>query len=158
MEQRLPGAGRHGVGRNKSWMAAFVLAVSTGCAWGQWDSKPAERPLSRRELASRAVTVVGEGEFAEALAQAMVHEGFNVVPHPPYHQELEVTLVTTGAQDGSLAVATMRSDGFFVDEAKAPAAGDRTAAELARTLAVSQGMADFVRNGGTPQQANFSPD
>jgi hypothetical protein len=73
-----------------------------------------------------------------------------VVAHPPYHEELEVTVST----QGPVAIATLRSDGFFVDEERAT--GNDTAA-LARALARSSAMADFVRNGGLPQQSNFSP-
>ncbi len=54
-------------------------------------------------------------------------------------------------------MATLRSDGFFIDETHAPFDGtDAAVATLARTLAVSQGTADFVRNSGTPQQKSFS--
>jgi hypothetical protein len=50
-------------------------------------------------------------------------------------------------------VATLRSDGFFVDEARAPDDQRDALSQLARSLAQSQGMASFVRNSGTPQQA-----
>jgi len=67
-------------------------------------------------------------------------------------------LSNVGAPDGSIAVATLRSDGFFVEEARAAAKENQTTAtELARSLAISRGMADFVRNSGTPQQATFAP-
>jgi len=44
-------------------------------------------------------------------------------------------------------VATLRSDGWFVDEAVGT---DLDA--LAETLALSQRVADFIRNSGLPQQ------
>ncbi len=135
-------------------MSALVTAVFTtlvtACMAGQWRSKPAERPLSRSELASRNLTVA-DGEhhpgLCHAFSLALATEGFTVVAHPPYHEELEVTLSVARAAEAAVAVATLRSDGFFVDEARAPLDGnDATAAALARTLAVSQGVADFVRN------------
>ncbi|HEY5677974.1 MAG TPA: hypothetical protein VIR81_14370, partial [Myxococcales bacterium] len=63
--------------------------------------------------------------------------------HPPYHRELEVTLTREGEQ----LVATLRSDGFFVDEALGP-----SPEVIARTLAVSARVAEFIRNSGLPVQ------
>jgi hypothetical protein len=138
---------------------AVLVALTAGCALGEWRSTPAERPLSRHELASREVTVdTGDDPgLSQAVAQALVSEGFKVVSHAPYHEALELAVNVVHVSEGQVAVATLRSDGFFVDEARAPVQGSDTAAALARTLAVSQAMADFVRNSGLPQQTAFSP-
>jgi hypothetical protein len=91
------------------------------------------------------------------LVRALDKQGFAVVAHPPYHEDLEVKLSIARAPEGAVAVATLRSDGFFIDEARASLDGtDAAVATLARTLAVSEGMADFVRNSGTPQQKALS--
>ena len=79
-----------------------------------------------------------------------------MVAHPPYHEDLEVTLSVARKPEGAVALATLRSDGFFIEEAQAPLDGIDAADALARTLAGSQGMADFVRNSGTPQQNSLS--
>lgn len=140
------------------WLILFLLA--TACAAGEYRSEPAERPLSPREIASRDVTVIEEGAQAglgEAFAQALTQQGFRVVNHPAYHGELEVTLATQRSAQGPVAVATLTSDGFFVDEARAHLdRGDAAAAWLAKTLAISERMAEFVRNSGTPDQTNFA--
>jgi N-formylglutamate amidohydrolase len=139
---------------------AVFAALFTACAVGQWHSVPAVRPLSRSELASRDLTIADGGlhpALRQEFSQALAAEGFTIVAHPPYHEELEVTLNVVRTAEAAVAVATLRSDGFFVDEARAPLEGnDSTAAALARTLAVSQSMADFVRNSGTPQQKSLS--
>ncbi len=144
--------------RKRSPLVTALLV--TACTVGQWRSRPAETPLSRGELASRNLTVADSGPdpaLRQAFSLALAREGFTVVAHPPYHEELEVTLSVARTAETAVAVATLRSDGFFVDEVRATLDGnDVTAAALARTLAVSQGMADFVRNSGTPQQMNFS--
>ena len=139
-------------------MVAFCLAC--GCASGEWRSRPAEHPSSRTELGSRDVTVDAgaDPDLSRAVAKAMSDAGFKVVSHPPYHKELELTVNVLQAPQGPIAVATLRSDGFFVDEVRAPGGGDGIAAALAQTLAGSQAMADFVRNNGLPQQADFGPD
>lgn len=82
------------------------------------------------------MTVYGPPELSQALAA----QGFRVVEHEPYKGDLLLEL----APDG---VATLRSDGFFVDEATG---GDFQA--IARQLAVSQRVADFIRNSGLPPQ------
>jgi hypothetical protein len=139
----------------------FVLAALAACA-GEWHSTPAEQPLSRRELSSYDVTVAyvesDDAALAQSLSKAMIADGFRVVGHKPYHEQLQVTLTTERSQSGPVAIATLRSDGFFVDEARAPErGGEATAERLARTLATSQEMADFVRNSGLPQQTKASP-
>jgi hypothetical protein len=135
-----------------------VVALASGCALGEWRSTPAERPLSHRELASWDVTVTSaDKDLANVVAQAMASQGFKVVTHPPYHEELELTLKVQQAPEGLVAVATLRSDDFFVDEVRAKGTVGDAAAEVARTLAGSQAMADFVRNSGLPQQTNLSP-
>jgi hypothetical protein len=139
---------------------AVALGLACGCASGEWRSKPAERPSSKMELGSRDVTVDSGAnpDFSRAVAKAMSDAGFNVVSHAPYHKELELKVDLLQAPQGSVAVATLRSDGFFVDEVRAHGGGDEAAVALAKTLATSQAMADFVRNNGLPQQADFGPD
>jgi hypothetical protein len=158
--------------RSKRSTIVMVLALSAGCMSGQWLSTPAERPLSRNELASRQVTV-DQGEnprLSRSVAEALTTAGFNVVSHPPYHKELELSVAFLRGPDGPVAVATLRSDGFFVDEVRVGGGGDvrvggrdevrragrdmDAAAVIARTLAGSQAMADFVRNNGLPQQSD----
>ena len=90
------------------------------------------------------LTVRGPPEFSRAMAG----EGFRVVEHDPYKGQLEAILTREGDQE----VVTLRSDGWFVDEAVGG-----SPEELARTLAVSQRVADFIRNSGLPQQQNV-PD
>ena len=142
--------------------ACLVGFLALAACATEYHARPAEKPLNARELGSRDLTVVDSGadpSLADAFAQALESDGFKVVAHPAYHGELEVTLTTERTRQGQVAVATLRSDGFFVEEARAPLdRNDATAAWLAKTLAVSSGMADFVRNNGTPQQAPFSPD
>ncbi len=138
--------------------AATVLALSAACATGQWRSQRADDPLTRSELSSRNLSVADDAHYpalSAAFARALASEGFNVVDHPPYHEDLEVTLSVVRRTDGDLVNATLRSDGFFIDEVKARP-DDTAPAALARALAVSQGMADFVHNSGTPQQRNLS--
>ena len=109
-----------------------------------WPARPAEHPATRDELAAYQLTVHGPPEFVRSLADL----GFRIVDHPPYHYELEVTLES----EGDHLVATLRSDGWFVDEAlgAAPEA-------IAHTLAVSARVAEFIRNSGLPQQHDI-PD
>ena len=101
-----------------------------------WAPRAAEHPPTRAELQLYPLTVHGPPE----LAQAMAAQGFRVVEHEPYKGDLSLDLSPDG-------VATLRSDGFFVDEAAGP---DIKA--IARQLAVSQRVADFIRNSGLPQQ------
>jgi hypothetical protein len=139
----------------------FCIALSAACATA-YHSAPADRPSTRAELNGWELTVNNEGtdeRLAGSFAQALVDQGFQVVTHPAYQGELEVTLTTEHSDHGPVAVATLRSDGFFVDEARAPLdRGDAAAAWLAKTLAISQETADFVRNSGLPQQNPASPD
>jgi hypothetical protein len=125
--------------------AGLVLLFASACASpGHWPPRPAEHPATRRELAAYELTVQATSpEERERFAQALAAQGFEVVAHPPYSRQLEVTLT----HEGPSLVATLRSDGFFADEA----VGDDVEA-LARTLAVSQRVADFIRNSGLPQQ------
>lgn len=162
MQELQPAQGqrRHQPGPVRALVTISFAALATACAVGQWRSKPADRPLSRSELSSRNLTVGDVGRqpgLDQAFSRALAREGFTVVAHLPYHEDLEVTLSVTRTAEAAVALATLRSDGFFVDEARASFDGnDTTATALARALAVSQGMADFVRNSGTPQQATFS--
>ena len=66
-----------------------------------------------------------------------------VVDHEPFKGHLEVTLT----HEADSLVATLRSDGWFVDEAVG-----KDVESLAATLAVSQRLTDFIRNSGLPQQ------
>jgi hypothetical protein len=109
--------------------------LAVACAPQRWAPRPAEHPPTWAELQVYALTVHGP----PALAQALAAKGFRVVSHEPYKGDL----LLEWSADG---VATLRSDGFFVDEA----AGDFDG--IARELAVSQRVADFIRNSGLPQQ------
>jgi len=111
----------------------WLLLLLFACNPGPWVSKRAEKPATRMELQAWPVSVADP-----VLRQAMSDAGFNAVARPPYHTELELTVVCD--------VATLRSDGFFVDEVR----GDP--ATIAEALAHSDNVAWFVRNSGTPQQ------
>jgi hypothetical protein len=128
----------------KSVCAASVALLFSCHPPKHWPPRPAEHPATRAELAVYELTVRGPPELARALAAA----GFHLVDHPPYHLQLEVTLTREGDQ----LVATLRSDGWFVDEALGA-----SPEVLARTLAVSQRVAEFIRNSGLPQQHDI-PD
>ena len=91
------------------------------------------------ELTVRA----GSPEERAVFARALAAKGFNVVDHDPRKGHLEVTLT----HEADSLVATLRSDGWFVDEAVG-----KDVDALASTLAVSQRVADFIRNSGLPQQ------
>jgi hypothetical protein len=93
--------------------------------------------LTRSSLAAR--TPDERAVFARALAA----KGFNVVDHDPYKGMLEVFLT----HEGENLVATLRSDGWFVDEAVG-----KDVDTLAAILVVSQRLTDFIRNSGLPQQ------
>ena len=99
------------------------------------------RPATRVELASRDLTVRGDG--AAAVARALRDQGFTVVDHTPYRGELELIVSSKGA--------TLRSDGFWVEDVQ----GDDAAA-IARGLATSPNVASFIRNSGLPQQLNLT--
>jgi hypothetical protein len=125
--------------------AVLLLTLVAACApQGHWPPRPAEHPPTAAELGAYQLSVQAptpdeRAAFAEALSQ----RGFQVVDHPPYRKQLEVTLT----HEGATLVATLRSDGFFVDEALGP-----DVASLVSTLALSQRVADFIRNSGLPQQ------
>ena len=114
----------------------WLLLLLFACNPGPWQSKRAERPATLKELQAWPVSVADP-----VLREAMAKVGFNAVARPPYHTELE--LKVTGD------VATLRSDGFFVDEVR----GDPAA--IADVLAHSDAVAWFIRNSGTPQQKAF---
>ena len=124
------------------------LLLLLACApQGHWPPQPAEHPPTRAELAVYELTVLAPSrEERDAFARALAERGFDVVDHPPMHQALEVKLTHEGAS----LVATLRSDGLFVDEALGPDVG-----VLARTLSLSQRVADFIRNRGLPQQRSI---
>jgi hypothetical protein len=124
---------------------AMPLALACACAaQGHWPPRPAESPATRRELAAYELTVqAASPEERAAFALALATQGFDVVEHPPYRLQLEVTLT----HEGPSLVATLRSDGFFVDEAVG-----EDVETLARTLAVSERVKDFIHNSGVPQQ------
>jgi hypothetical protein len=138
-------------------VVSFALAtLAVACSGGHWLSQPADKPLSRAELSSRNVSILdqtSDPSLRTAFVRALAKEGFTVVPHPPFHEDLEVTLSVVRTSAGTVATATLRSDGFLVDEAHSFVDGiDDAADALARTLAVSERTAEFVRNSGTPQQ------
>ena len=137
-------------------MALALLA--TACA-GQWHSRIADKPLTHGELSSRPLSIADDAHdpaLYTAFARALAKDGFTVVQRPPYHEDLEVTLGIAYKPAGAVALATLRSDGFFIEVAQAPLAGGDAAEALANSLAVAQGTADFFRNGGTPQQKGLS--
>jgi len=122
-------------------LAAFVLACAPR---GHWPPRPAQHPptpteLQIYELTVRAPSAEERAQFAEALRS----RGFAVVDHEPFKGHLEVTLT----HEADSLVATLRSDGWFVDEAVG-----KDVESLAATLAVSQRLTDFIRNSGLPQQ------
>jgi hypothetical protein len=125
--------------------AALPLLLASACAMPRhWPPKPAEHPATRGELGAYELTVQApSAEERAAFTRALSALGFDVVDHPPYRRQLEVTLT----HEPPALVATLRSDGFFVDEA----VGD-TVEDLARTLAVSERVKDFIHNSGVPQQ------
>jgi hypothetical protein len=126
----------------KGWPIALAL-LACGPR-GHWPPRPAEHPPTRAELAAYELTVRGEPPpERNALAAALAARGFDVVSHDPRKGQLEVTLT----QEAQTRVATLRSDGWFVDEALGT-----DVAGLAQTLSVSQRVADFIRNSGLPQQ------
>ena len=140
--------------------ASILGALFWACTVGQWRSRAADKPLTRSELSSRNLSVADESHDSAlhaAFVRALAGEGFTIVAHPPYHEDLEVTLDIVRAPEGIVAVATLHSDGSFIDEARASLySADAALARLAKTLALSQGTADFVRNSGTPQQKGLS--
>ncbi len=87
----------------------------------------------------RAPSAEERARFSAALRS----RGFAVVDHEPRKGHLEVTLT----HEADSLVATLRSDGWFVDEAVG-----KDVESLSATLAVSQRLADFIRNSGLPQQ------
>jgi hypothetical protein len=125
-------------------VALAVLAAVACAREAHWPPRPAEHPATPAELAFYELTVVAADPVErEAFARALSARGFTVVDHPPRKGHLEVTLTQ---EDGTL-VATLRSDGWFVDEALGS-----SVEQLTETLAVSQRVADFIRNSGLPQQ------
>ncbi len=142
----------------RSSCAIAVAFLATACA-GQWHSRSADKPLTHGELSSRALSIADDAHdptLYSAFARALAKEGFTVVQRPPYHEDLEVSLSIARKPAGALALATLRSDGFFIEEAQAPLDCADAAEALASTLAVAQGTADFFRNSGTPQQKGLS--
>lgn len=111
-----------------------LLLLACACAGGRWESKPAEHPATRAELAVYPVSVA-----SPALREAMAAAGFVAVAREPWSFELELSW------DGE--VATLRSGGFFVDEVRGASPG-----AIARALAVSDRVAWFIRNSGTVEQ------
>jgi len=116
---------------------AIVLLLSA-CGAGSYQSVRAEKPATRAELAEYPVSVADP-----ALRDAMARAGFTVVERAPYKGELQLSSVGE--------VATLRSDGFFVDQVR----GDPAA--IAEALAASSRVAEFVRNSGTVEQRQMPP-
>ena len=110
-----------------------IVLLLSACGVGSYQSVRAEKPATRMELAAYPVSVA-DPELRDAMARA----GFTVVERAPYKGELQLSSVGQ--------VATLRSDGFFVDEVR----GDPEA--IAQALAVSSRVAEFVRNSGTVEQ------
>jgi len=122
----------------------LLLAILACARQAHWPPRPAKDPPTSKELAFYELTVkAADPEERDAFAGSLSARGFNVVEHEPYKGQLEVTLT----QENETLVATLRSDDWFVDEALGP---DVDA--LTDTLAVSQRVADFIRNSGLPQQ------
>jgi hypothetical protein len=122
-------------------IAAFVLACAPR---GHWPPRPAEHPPTRIELQIYELTVrAPSAEERAQFAEALRSRGFAIVDHEPFKGHLEVTLT----HEADSLVATLRSDGWFVDEAVG-----KDVDSLAATLAVSQRLTDFIRNSGLPQQ------
>jgi hypothetical protein len=113
----------------------WPLLLSFACAVGQWESVPAEHPPTQYELSFLRVTVLGPPELADAMAR----EGFKVVNHPAYKEDLELKY--------GHGVATLRSDGYFVDEIR----GDDLD-QIAYRFARSKRVKDFIVMSGTVQQ------
>jgi hypothetical protein len=111
------------------------LLFLCACAVGQWESVPAEHPPTAYELSFLRVTVLGPRELADAMAR----EGFQVVNHPAYKEDLELTY-----RNG---VATLRSGGYFVDEIR----GDDLE-QIAYRFARSKRVKDFITMSGTIEQ------
>ena len=120
-------------------VASVLVALLAGCAAGHWRSRSANKPLTRSELSSRNLSVADRAHDAAlhaAFVRALASEGFTVVAHPPYHEDLEVTLTIARTPEGVIAMATLRSDGFFIDETYAPFDGtDAALAMLAKARA-----------------------
>ena len=122
----------------------LLLAILACARQAHWPPRAAKDPPTPKELAFYELTVkAADPEERDAFASSLSTRGFNVVEHEPYKGQLDVTLT----QEHETLVATLRSDGYFVDEALGP---DVDA--LTETLAVSQRVADFIRNSGLPQQ------
>src|SRR5438132_1230067 len=135
------GAGAEARAMRRLLLAALVLACGPR---GHWPPRPAEHPptpteLRIYELTVRAPSAEERGQFSAALRS----RGFAVVDHEPRKGDLEVTLT----HEPDSLVATLRSDGWFVDEAVG-----KDVESLSATLAVSQRLTDFIRNSGLPQQ------
>jgi hypothetical protein len=109
-----------------------IVLLLCACA-GSYQSVRTDTPATRAELAEYPVSVADP-----ALRDAMARAGFTVVERAPYKGELQLTKVGQ--------VATLRSDGFFVDKVR----GDPVA--IAEALAASSRVAEFVRNSGTVEQ------
>ena len=122
-------------------LTAFVLACAPR---GHWPPRPAEHPPTRTELQIYELTVrAPSAEERARFPEALRSRGFTVVDHEPFKGQLEVTLT----HEADSLVATLRSDGWFVDEAVG-----KDVESLAATLAISQRLTDFIRNSGLPQQ------
>ena len=127
-----------------------VVVLMSACGpRGHWPPRPSDHPATRAELGVYELTVRADSSAErEDFARALSVRGFSVVQHEPRKGHLEVLLT----HEGRSAVATLRSDDWFVDEAVGGSLEG-----LAETLAVSQRVADFIRNSGLPQQ-HMIPD
>jgi hypothetical protein len=129
--------------------AALLSTLALGCAT-HWHTTRADRPLSRGELGIHPVTVdPGPEPLRTKLVWALVEKGFRLVDHPPYHGDLRLRLQVHGAH----ALAELTSDDFFVDQAEIDVTDPaQAAAALVESLAVSDGLAFYMRYGGVPAQ------
>ena len=124
-----------------------LLAAALACASsGHWPPRPAKIPPTAKELEIYDMTVHGDLEpdrtdFAEALSARHFR-----VTQESRHGHWDVYLT----REGDDLVATLRSDGFFVDEAVG-----KDVVDLAHTLAVSQRVNEFIKNSGLPVQRNI---
>jgi hypothetical protein len=125
--------------------ALLMLAVVACAHEAYWPSKPAEHPATLAELQAYQLSVYGPTpDERNAFARALASRGFHVVDHEPVvRRQLAVTLT----HDPKTLVATIRSDGWWVDDALGA-----SPEEVASVLARSQRIVDFIRNSGLPQQ------
>ena len=161
-------------------LALVALASLLACApGGRWRSQPAPRAATPTELGAWPVSFAPHSKLSDpaladragalraALGEAMARHGFKLVDPPPKRGDLEVWLglERAGGSPAVYATATLRSDGFYVslaeEQVPAPDLQDverlkAVAEALAAQLVRTEGLAFFIRNGGTPAQTVFT--